>query len=109
VLVSCGQLRKDAELCIRQRGAVIVEVEAGTYVSDQYQCLIKAPEVCPNCGIVQSLEARGYYWRWVTKAVWAKSYEWQCGVFFVSLYQLHGLRRPLGSCSRSAGVRDLKI
>jgi hypothetical protein len=46
---------------------VEVEVEAGTYASEQYQSRINAPEVCPNCGIAQSLEAHGYYWRWVTE------------------------------------------
>jgi hypothetical protein len=46
-----------------------VEVEAAAYVSEQYQSKIRAPGVCPNCGIAQSLEAHGYYWRWVTKAL----------------------------------------
>jgi hypothetical protein len=46
-----------------------VEVEVATYVSEQYQSRIRAPEVCPNCAIAQSLEAHGYYWRWVTEAV----------------------------------------
>ena len=45
---------------------VEVEVEAGVYASDQYQSRIKAPSVCPACGIAQSLEAHGYYWRWVS-------------------------------------------
>ena len=40
---------------------VEVEVEAGTYASEQYQSRISAPSVCPNCGIAQSLEAHGYY------------------------------------------------
>jgi hypothetical protein len=42
---------------------VEVQVEAGTYASEQYQSRINAPEVCPNCDIAQSLEAHGYYWR----------------------------------------------
>ena len=46
---------------------VEVEVEAGAYVSEQYQSRITAPSACPNCGIGQSLEAHGYYWRWVTE------------------------------------------
>ena len=37
---------------------VEVEVEAGVYASEQYQSRIKAPSVCPNCGIAQSLEAQ---------------------------------------------------
>ena len=51
---------------------VEVEVEAGAYVSEQYQSRITAPSACPNCGIGQSLEAHGYYWRWVTEAVWGE-------------------------------------
>ena len=69
-----GQLRKDGELRIRKRVQVIVEVEveAGTYASEQYQSRINAPGECPNCGIAQSLEAHGYYWRWVSETVWGK-------------------------------------
>ena len=48
---------------------VEVEVEAGAYASEQYQSRINAPGVCPNCGVAQSLEAHGYYWRWVTEAL----------------------------------------
>ena len=48
------------------QGIVEVDVEAGTYASEQYQSRIHAPGECPNCGIAQSLEAHGYYWRWVT-------------------------------------------
>jgi hypothetical protein len=71
VVVSCGQLRKDEELRIRKRVQIIVEVEveAGAYASEQYQSRVSAPGVCPNCGIARSLEAHGYYWRWVTEAV----------------------------------------
>jgi len=70
-VVSCGQLRKDEELRIRKRVQIIVEVEveAGAYASEQYQSRVSAPGVCPNCGIARSLEAHGYYWRWVTEAV----------------------------------------
>jgi ABC-type polar amino acid transport system ATPase subunit len=46
---------------------VEVEVEAGVYASEQYQSRINAPSVCPNCGMAQSLEAHGYYWRWVSE------------------------------------------
>jgi ribosomal protein S27AE len=49
-----------------------VEVEAATYVSEEYQSRIRAPEVCPNCGTAGSLEAHGYYWRWVTEAFFGK-------------------------------------
>jgi len=47
---------------------VELEIEAGAYVSEQYQSRVNAPRVCPNCGTGQSLEAHGYYWRWVTEA-----------------------------------------
>jgi len=47
---------------------VEVEVEAGTYASEQYQSRMAAPNECPNCGIAQSLEAHGHYWRWLTAA-----------------------------------------
>jgi hypothetical protein len=64
---------------------VIVEVgvEAGSYVSEQYQCRINAPELCPNCGIAQSLQAHGYYWRWVTEAVCGKLSRMAVRHFFV--------------------------
>ena len=67
-------MRKAAELRIRKRVQVIaeVEVEAGAYASEQYQSRISAPRACPNCGIEQSLEAHGYYWRWVTEAFFGK-------------------------------------
>jgi hypothetical protein len=50
---------------------VIVEIgmEAGDYVSEQYQRRIVAPSSCPNCGLAQTLEAHGYYWRYVTEAL----------------------------------------
>jgi hypothetical protein len=51
---------------------VEVEVEAGVYASEQYQSRIKAPSECPDCGIAQSLEAHGYYWRWVSEALWGR-------------------------------------
>jgi hypothetical protein len=66
---------------------VEVEVEAGTYVSEQFQCLINAPEVCPNCGIAESLEAHGYYWRWVTEALWGKVLRMAVRRFFVGAAQ----------------------
>jgi hypothetical protein len=78
-------LRKDAQLCIRKRVQVIVEVEveAGTYVSDRYQSRIAAPSMCPNCGIAQSLEAHGYYWRWVTEALFGRVLRMAVRRFFV--------------------------
>jgi hypothetical protein len=50
---------------------VIVEVgmEAAVYVSEQYQSRMAAPSPCPNCGIAQTLEAQGYYRRYVTGSV----------------------------------------
>ena len=60
---------------------VEVEVEAGVYASEQYQSRISAPSECPNCGVGQSLEAHGYYWRWVSEALCGKVYEWRCVVF----------------------------
>ena len=60
---------------------VEVELEAGVYASEQYQSRINAPSVCPNCGVAQSLEAHGYYWRWVSEALLGKVYEWRYVVF----------------------------
>jgi hypothetical protein len=53
---------------------VEVEVEAGTYASEQYQSRISAPSVCPNCGIAQSLEAHGYYWRWCSASRYSRRF-----------------------------------
>jgi hypothetical protein len=57
--VGWGQLREGAVLGKGSGVQVIigVEVEAATYVSEQYQSRIRAPSECPNCGIAQSLEA----------------------------------------------------
>ena len=84
-----GQLRKDGELRIRKRVQVIVEVEveAGTYASEQYQSRISAPGECPNCGIAQSLEAHGYYWRWISETVWGKVLQIAVRRFFVGAAQ----------------------
>ena len=84
-----GQLRKDGERRIRKRVQVIVEVEveAGTYAREQYQSRIKAPSVCPDCGIGQSLEAHGYYWRWVSETVWGKVLRIAVRRFFVGAAQ----------------------
>ena len=64
---------------------VIVEVgiEVGVYVSEQYQSRIRAPSVCPNCGIGQSLEAHGYYWRWVTETLLGEAVQIAVRRFFV--------------------------
>jgi ribosomal protein S27AE len=64
---------------------VIVEVgiEVAVYVSEQYQSRIRAPSVCPNCGIGQSLEAHGYYWRWVTETLCGKALHIAVRRFFV--------------------------
>ncbi len=64
---------------------VIVEVgiAIGAYVSEQYQSRIRAPSECPNCGIGQSLEAHGYYWRWVTEALSGKAVQIAVRRFFV--------------------------
>jgi hypothetical protein len=66
---------------------VEVEVEAGVYVSEQYQSRIKAPSVCPECGIAQSLEAHGYYWRWVSEALWGRVLQIAVRRFFVGAAQ----------------------
>ena len=66
---------------------VEVEVEAGTYASEQYQSRISAPSVCPNCGIAESLEAHGYYWRWVTEALRGKVLRMAVRRFFVGAAQ----------------------
>ena len=66
---------------------VEVEVEAGVYASDQYQSRIKAPSVCPACGIAQSLEAHGYYWRWVSEALLGRLLRMAVRRFFVDAAQ----------------------
>ena len=66
---------------------VEVEVDAGVYVSEQYQSRIKAPSVCPDCGIAQSLEAHGYYWRWVSEALWGRVLQIAVRRFFVGAAQ----------------------
>ena len=40
--------------------------------SEQHQSRISAPSECPNCGVGQSLEAHGYYWRWISEAFCGK-------------------------------------
>jgi hypothetical protein len=62
---------------------VKVEVEAGVYASEQYQSRINAPSVCPNCGVGQSLEAHGYYWRWISEAFCGKVLRMAVRGFFV--------------------------
>ena len=66
---------------------VKVEVEAGVYASEQYQNRINAPSVCPNCGVAQSLEAHGYYWRRVSEALLGKVLRMAVRRFFVGAAQ----------------------
>ena len=66
---------------------VELEVEAGAYFSEQYQSRINAPSVCPNCGIAQGLEAHGYYWRWVSEALWGRLLRMAVRRFFVGAAQ----------------------
>ena len=66
---------------------VEVEVEAGAYVSEQYQSRVNAPSMCPNCGIGQSLEAHGYYWRWITEAAEGRVLRMAVRRFFVGAAQ----------------------
>ena len=85
----CEQLRRAGVLRIWKRVQVIVEVEveAGTYVSEQFQSRINAPSVCPNCGIAQSLEAHGYYWRWVSETLLGRILRIAVRRFFVGAAQ----------------------
>lgn len=64
---------------------IIVEVgiAIGVYLSEQYQSRIRAPSVCPNCGSRQSLEAHGYYWRWVTETRLGEAVQIAVRRFFV--------------------------
>jgi hypothetical protein len=39
------------------------------YVEQNYQAQVQAPEQCPNCGGPNSLEALGYYPRFVTQVI----------------------------------------
>jgi hypothetical protein len=91
---------------------IIVElkVEAGVYVSEQYQSRISAPSVCPNCGIAQSLEAHGYYWRWVSEALWGRVLRMAVRRFFVDAAQLRSAacrasRSLIGSCATQQSRR----
>jgi hypothetical protein len=45
---------------------VTVKADAASYAAEQLQGEIRAPESCPNCAQAQSLEAHGYYRRWVS-------------------------------------------
>jgi hypothetical protein len=77
------QLRRWRRWALGSDVQVIVEVgiDAATYGSEQYQSRIRAPSVCPNCGIGPSLEAHGYYWRWVTETLGGKGAP-NCGQTF---------------------------
>ena len=82
---------------------VEVEVEAGVYASEQYQSRINAPSVCPNCGVAQSLEAHGYYWRWVSEALLGKVLRMAVRPFFVGGVRSDG-QLPAALCPQPAAV-----
>ncbi len=46
-----------------------VPVTAEQYVQENFHKQVRAPESCPNCQHAQSLEALGYYWRYVTSVL----------------------------------------
>ena len=64
---------------------VIVEVaiEVAAYAKEQFHRRIRAPSVCPNCGRGQTLQAHGYYWRWVTEALRGQALRIAIRRFFV--------------------------
>jgi hypothetical protein len=64
-----------------------VEVDVATYVSEGHQSRMRAPEVCPNCGRGGSLEAHGYYWRWVSEALLGEELEIGVRRFFAATAQ----------------------
>jgi hypothetical protein len=39
------------------------------YAAKELERTMGQPEECPHCGRGQSLEAHGYYWRWVSAIV----------------------------------------
>jgi hypothetical protein len=47
---------------------IIVELkmDAAGYAAEQRHGLVPAPQTCPNRGRARSLEAHGYYRRWVS-------------------------------------------
>jgi hypothetical protein len=49
---------------------IIIEVgiDPATYLKEQHQRRVRAPSACPNCKAAQTLQAHGYYWRWVAAA-----------------------------------------
>lgn len=82
----------DSDEVLRHKEAAVqiiveVEVEAGVYASEQHQSRINAPSECPNCGVGQSLEAHGYYWRWVSEALCGKVVRMAVRRFFVDAAQ----------------------
>jgi len=64
-----------------------VEVDVATYVSEEYQNRMRAPEECPNCGSGGSLEAHGYYWRWITEALLGELLQMGVRRFFAATAQ----------------------
>ena len=65
---------------------VIIEVaiEVAAYANEQFHQRIRAPSVCPNCGRGQTLQAHGYYWRWVTEALGGQAVRIAVRRFFVA-------------------------
>jgi ribosomal protein S27AE len=45
-----------------------MKMDAARYAADRRQCGVRAPENCPRCGQARSMEAHGYYQRWVSDA-----------------------------------------
>ena len=43
-----------------------MNMDAARYAVERCQGSVPAPEICPDCRKAQSLEAHGYYWRWVS-------------------------------------------
>ena len=47
---------------------VEMKMDAAEYAKDDCQREVSPPEACPDCGKARSLEALGYYRRWVSDA-----------------------------------------
>ena len=45
---------------------VSIDSDAVSYVRAQLHRAVRAPQICPNCQQGRTLEAHGYYERWVT-------------------------------------------
>jgi len=66
---------------------IIVEVGAGVYASEQYRSRIKCSERVSQHCLAQSLEAHGYYWRWLSEALLGKVLRMAVRRFFVGAAQ----------------------